>query len=70
MSRIERTNEKYQRAAVKRLAAAVAKTERDHPLPRCDHGKPLRDGAGEALEPPCGCRLIGIDNIYRPGTCG
>ena len=28
------------------------------PLPRCSHGSALRDGAGEALEPPCGCRSV------------
>jgi hypothetical protein len=58
---------RLERAAVRRLATAVRETERDHPLPRCEHGKPLRDGGGEALEPSCGCRLIGMDNIYRPG---
>lgn len=26
------------------------------PLPQCEHGKPLLDGGGEILEPPCGCR--------------
>lgn len=26
------------------------------PLPQCKHGKPLVDGSGEILEPPCGCR--------------
>ena len=26
------------------------------PLPRCKHGSCLYDGAGEKLEPPCGCR--------------
>ena len=25
-------------------------------LPRCIHNAPLMDGAGELLEPPCGCR--------------
>lgn len=25
-------------------------------LSRCQHGSALRDGAGERLEPPCGCR--------------
>jgi len=25
-------------------------------LPRCAHGSALMDGAGELLEPPCGCR--------------
>lgn len=43
-------------AAIARLHAANVETERDHPLPRCEHGSALRDGAGEALEPPCGCR--------------
>lgn len=43
-------------AAIRRLAEAVRETERDHPLPRCVHGKALRDAGGEALEPPCGCR--------------
>lgn len=43
-------------AAVQRLADAVRKTERHHPLPRCIHGKALRDRAGEILEPMCGCR--------------
>lgn len=43
-------------AAVARLAQAVKDVERDHPLPRCQHGSALRDHAGERLEPPCGCR--------------
>lgn len=30
-------------------------------LPRCKHGKALRDHGGDLLEPPCGCRLC---------TCG
>lgn len=37
-------------------AAAIDYVETNHPLPRCPHGSALRDGAGEALEPPCGCR--------------
>lgn len=44
------------RASIAGLSKAIAETERDHPLPRCRHGKPLIDGAGEILEPPCGCR--------------
>lgn len=43
--------------ASKRLADVVAETERNHPLPRCRHGKALQDGGGENLEPPCGCRF-------------
>lgn len=27
------------------------------PLPRCRHNNCLQEGAGERLEPPCGCRL-------------
>src|SRR6202142_3967790 len=38
------------------LAKAIRETERNHPLPRCQHGRALRDGGGEYLEPPCGCR--------------
>ena len=66
MPRIERSTDKYDRAAVKRLANAVAETERDYPLPRCRHGKALRDGGGENLEPPCGCRFTKGD--ARPHT--
>ena len=51
------TVEQEEQRAVERLAAAVRKTERDHPLPRCRHGKALLDGGGEKLEPPCGCRF-------------
>lgn len=36
------------------LEAAIASVP---PLPRCLHGKALRDHGGELLEPPCGCRL-------------
>jgi hypothetical protein len=39
------------------LAKANKEAERDHPLPRCMHGSALVDGSGEALEPPCGCRI-------------
>lgn len=44
------------RAAVAHLAAAVAFAQEKYPLPRCPHGKALRDHAGELLEPTCGCR--------------
>lgn len=37
------------------LAEAINYVEANHPLPRCKHDAALRDGAGEALEPPCGC---------------
>ena len=36
------------------------------PLPRCEHGSCLVDGAGEQLEPPCGCRASG--RLYRTAT--
>lgn len=39
-----------------KLSKAIEEVERDHPLPRCEHGQALRDHSGEALEPPCGCR--------------
>lgn len=39
------------------LAVSTAFANRsENALPRCAHGAALRDGAGEALEPPCGCR--------------
>lgn len=42
--------------SVGRLAAAIEWVEANAPLPRCQHGAALRDGAGEILEPRCGCR--------------
>jgi len=38
-----------------KLSNAIEFAERVGPLPRCVHGAALRDGAGEILEPPCGC---------------
>jgi hypothetical protein len=38
------------------LAAANRWAEENHPLLRCVHGQALKDGAGESLEPDCGCR--------------
>lgn len=52
-------------AAVARLHDAVEKVERDHPLPRCAHGKPLMDGGGDLLEPDCGCRYLKRDAVPR-----
>jgi len=40
------------------LKDAVEFAERVAPLPRCKHGMALRDGSGEFLEPPCGCRFV------------
>lgn len=39
------------------LQEAIEFAQRIDPLPRCEHGSCLRDGGGERLEPPCGCRL-------------
>jgi len=41
---------------LKKLTDAIEWAETNHPLPRCEHGKALKDGAGELLEPSCGCR--------------
>jgi hypothetical protein len=38
-----------------RLSDSVRWAETHHPLPRCMHGHAVRDGAGERLEPSCGC---------------
>lgn len=45
---------------VEELTEAIAWVERNHPLPRCAHGKALRDGAGEPLAPDCGCKLTEV----------
>lgn len=37
-------------------ARKAAKEFGADPLPRCVHDACLIDGAGERLEPPCGCR--------------
>lgn len=47
-----------------KLSEAIAFAESVNPLPRCPHDNALRDGAGEALEPPCGCHISQAD---RPG---
>jgi len=39
------------------LGDAVKFVNKHYPLPRCVHGRAFCDGAGEILEPPCGCRL-------------
>jgi NTP pyrophosphatase (non-canonical NTP hydrolase) len=41
----------------KQLQEAVKETSRDHPLPRCIHGKAFTDHSGEWLEMPCGCKF-------------
>jgi hypothetical protein len=41
---------------LKKLQDAIDWVETYYPLPRCPHGSALRDGAGEILEPRCGCR--------------
>lgn len=42
---------------MKNLSDAIEFAETVNPLPRCKHNACLRDGAGELLEPPCGCRF-------------
>lgn len=42
---------------VDELNSAIEFAERVAPLPRCRHGKALRDDAGDWLEPSCGCRF-------------
>lgn len=39
------------------LQSAIEFAQNVNPLPRCKHDNALRDGAGELLEPPCGCRF-------------
>lgn len=55
---------------LKKLQDAIEFVETFHPLPRCDHGNCLRDGAGEILEPFCGCRMpsYDLDPDFRRGA--
>lgn len=48
--------ERETRVAIQKLHDAITFVNRFHPLPRCIHGHALKDGGGEILEPPCGCR--------------
>jgi hypothetical protein len=48
---------------VEKLNDAITFAERVGPLPRCAHGKALRDGSGELLEPTCGCRAAPPDTL-------
>ena len=52
--------------AVKNLQDAIEWANTNYPLPRCRHGKALKDGAGELLEPTCGCRLQGCVIVCAP----
>lgn len=45
------------RVGLRKLREAVARLDRDHPLPRCPHGRALRDHAGDVLTCPEGCVL-------------
>ena len=40
---------------VNHLRSAIEQVEKNHPLPRCEHGSALMDHSGERLVPPCGC---------------
>ena len=56
--RIERTATRLSARGLSDLSASIAAVETHAPLPRCEHGSPLRDGAGEFLEPLCGCSAL------------
>lgn len=43
------------------LHEAIEFAENYRPLPRCKHGTALKDGAGDLLEPSCGCLFINGD---------
>lgn len=45
------------RVGIRKLSEAVARLDREHPLPRCPHGRALRDHAGDILTCPEGCVL-------------
>lgn len=52
---------------VERLRAAIALAELLHPLPRCTHGRALRDHAGDILTCPEGCALCDMCELL-PAT--
>lgn len=54
-----------ERQQIQELANAVAFVEKHYPLPRCSHGQALRDGAGDILEPSCGCRAFDLNPDFR-----
>jgi hypothetical protein len=51
---------------IKNLQDAIDWAEKNYPLPRCRHGKALKDAAGDLLEPTCGCRLQGCVIVCPP----
>lgn len=51
-----------ERSGVVALREAVRFVNENFPLPRCEHGRALRDHGGDRLEPSCGCEL-------RPCKC-
>lgn len=51
---------------VKKLTDSIDWVETNHPLPRCGHGKALKDGGGELLEPSCGCRFAPSASTESP----
>lgn len=60
---LERAKE---RVAIRKLGAAVEALEREHPLPRCPHGRALRDHAGDVLTCPEGCVLAQESDAVQP----
>jgi len=48
-----------------KLTEANERADKNFPLPLCSHGNHLKDGAGELLEPACGCRGYNLDPDFR-----
>lgn len=53
---------------LKSLREAIDFVQTNYPIPRCQHGNAIKDGAGDLLEPPCGCRarVVFLDFDARP----
>ncbi len=56
VNKIPQAYQSFAREVRARAASKLGLLARKGPLPRCEHGAPLIDGAGEILEPPCECR--------------
>lgn len=52
-----------ERDDIARLTEAVDKLCREHPLPRCVHGRALQDHAGDTLTCPDGCTMVDIAHL-------
>lgn len=65
MSEATKQPEAESGTSLDKLTDAIKWVKENYPLPRCSHGKPLKDGSFELLEPSCGCRGYNLDPDFR-----